>query len=474
MPGSHAKLIKGQTYYVNIRNQEFGGGPVSLPERGMQYADHGEPAAVTRALTGVNGARPDALAPLDLDGFAEWLVERGLRGLPLDEQVDGFCRRVVDAGFPARRFNMSIARLHPQHGARSYVWRRDGLATEDFPRQRSGEESEAYLRSPIYHLRSSGDVRLRRRLDPGAALDFPVLAELRAEGMTDYAARLVRFDGAQAAMRRAEGSEGIDASDPLLQGIFFSCATDVPGGFDEHHLRQVGDVMPYLALAVKSRCTFDVARTLLETYLGADAGRRVLTGEIDRHAVQRIDAVIWLCDLRGFSGVASRVAPEELVEILSAYLEVMARPVLDHRGQILKFLGDGFLATFDLSMRDRQAVCVEAVKAADQLLKTFPQLNVERRASGKRTLDFGVALHLGEVLYGNIGTGERLDFTVVGSAVNEASRIEGLCRQLKRKVLVSSAFHEAAATCHGRMTSVGVHRLRSIREPQELFTIAQA
>jgi adenylate cyclase len=237
----------------------------------------------------------------------------------------------------------------------------------------------------------------------------------------------------------------------------------------------VGDFLPYLALAVKSRSMFEVARTLLATYLGADAGRRVLTGEIDRHSVQRIQAVIWLCDLRGFSAVANRVSQDELIEILDTYLELMARPVLDNRGQILKFLGDGFLATFDLSLRDRQAVCIDALTAAEQLLlETLPRFNAERRATDKRTLDFGAALHLGEVLYGNIGSSERLDFTVVGSAVNEASRIEGLCRPLQRKVLVSSTFFEAAVASAGRMISVGVHPLRGIREPQELFTIADA
>ena len=154
---------------------------------------------------------------------------------------------------------------------------------------------------------------------------------------------------------------------------------------------------------MKSRSTFDVARTLLETYIGADAGRHVLTGEIDRHSVKRIRAVIWFCDLRGFSSVANRVPQEELVEILDAYLEAMARPVLDHQGQILKFMGDGFLATFDLAARDSEAVCADALEAAAQLLDFFPPFNAERRAAGKRTLDFGVALHLGEVLYGNIG-----------------------------------------------------------------------
>jgi len=411
-------------------------------------------------------------SPLGLDGFPEWLVDRGLRGLPLEEQVDGFCRRVVEAGFPARRFNMLMGTLHPRHGARSYIWRPDGLTTGEFPRRRSDAESEAYLRSPIHHLRSLGEVRLRRRLDTETPPEFPLLAELREAGMTDYVARLVPFDVGDVPAPRAEGVVADPARPNPLQGIFFSAATDVPGGFDDGHLKQVADALPYLALAVKSRSTLDVARTLLETYLGADAGGHVLTGEIDRHSVQRIHAVIWFCDLRGFSSVASRVPQEELVEILDAYLEAMARPVLDHRGQILKFLGDGFLATFDLAQRRRESVCVDALAAASQLLEYFPRFNAERRAAGKKTLEFGVALHLGEVLYGNIGASERLDFTVVGSAVNEASRIEGMCRPLQRKVLVSQTFHEAAVSCGGRLVSVGVHALRGIREPQELFTIA--
>ena len=411
---------------------------------------------------------------LDLDGLIDWLVARGLQGLPLEEQVDGFCRRVVDAGFPARRFNMSIGTLHPRHGAHSYIWSPDGIATAVFPRRRSEDESEAYLRSPIHHLRRSGEVGLRRRLDTGAPDQFPVLAELRAAGMTEFAARLVHFDGVDAATQRmGTDREGADRPD-VLQGVYFSCATDAPGGFDEDHLRQVGEALPHLALAVKSRSIFDVAHTLLETYLGADAGRRVLTGEIDRHSIQAIDSVIWFCDLRGFTEVASQVPAEELVEILDAHLEVMAQPVLDNRGQILKFMGDGFLAIFDLSQRDRQSACIDAVKAAGQLLENFPRFDAERRSAGKHALDFGVALHLGEVLYGNIGTKERLDFTVVGSAVNEASRIEGLCRPLRQKVLMSSRFHEAAVACGSRMVSVGAHALRGIGEPQELFTMADA
>ena len=290
-----------------------------------------------------------AAPPLDLSGIPDWLVEQGLRGISLEELVDGFCRRLVDAGFPARRFNMIIGTLHPRHGARSYIWRPTGLETEAFARRRTEEESAAYMRSPIYYLRRSGEARLRRRLDTDEPLQFLLLEELRDAGMTEYAARIVRYGGVDmASLKTGTAAVGDPKFDPL-QGVFFSCATDVPGGFDDLQLQQVADALPHLALAVKSRTTFDVARTLLETYLGADAGRHVLTGEIDRHSVQRIRAVIWLCDLRGFSSVANRVGQEALVEILDAYLEAMARPVLDNKGQILKFMGDGFLATFDLA-----------------------------------------------------------------------------------------------------------------------------
>jgi adenylate cyclase len=434
-------------------------------------SDRAQPSADAAHAAADTPAHP--APPLELSGIQRWIIDQGLRGVSLEELVDGFCRRVVDAGFPARRFNMIIGTLHPRHGARSYLWRPTGLETEAFARRRSEEDSAGYMASPVYYLRRSGEPRLRRRVDTGEPLQFPVLEDLRNEGMTEYAARIVRFGEIDMAALRSR-SEITDPRFDPLQGIFFSCATDVPGGFDDGQLEQVASVLPSFALAVKSRSTFDVARTLLETYIGADAGRHVLIGEIDRHSVKTIRAVIWFCDLRGFSLVANRVEQGELVEILDAYLEAMARPVLDHQGQILKFMGDGFLATFDLAQRDNEAVCRDALEAAAKLVDFFPAFNAERRDAGKRTLDFGVALHLGDVLYGNIGAPERLDFTVVGSAVNEASRIEGMCRTLQRKLLVSQSFREVAATAGDRMISLGFHALRGIPEPQELFTLAEA
>ena len=418
-------------------------------------------------------ARGPAPEPLELGGVREWLVERGLQGAQIDALVLGFCERVVAAGFPMRRFNMSIGTLHPQHGARNYLWRGHRVNIEEFPRQLTGEQNELYLRSPIHHLRASSDIELRRDLTHPPTFDFPVLHDLHRAGLTEYVARLVRSGSEVADPRNMNAVLRDEGTDPLAQSTFFSFATDRPRGFDDAQLAQVAALLPYLALAVRARSSIDIARTVVWTYLGADAGSRVLTGEIDRHSVQHLNAVIWLCDLRGFSSVGGRVPSEELVEILNAHLEMMARPVIDHGGQILKFMGDGFLATFDLSREDPQVVSLGAVDAAQRVLETFPEFRAARRAKGQQALDFGIALHLGDVLYGNVGTMERLDFTVVGSAVNEASRIEGLCRPLRRKVLVSSKLHDMAGLCHERMISVGVHALRSIREPQELFTIVE-
>ena len=412
-------------------------------------------------------------APLDLDGLALWLVERGMRGLPLQEQLAGFCRRIHDAGFPMKRGQMGMTTLHPRYGSHTFLWRAGAGAIEHKPRDRALLSRDVYLRSPVHYMRSRGITSLRRRLDRGDPDEFNIFPELRAEGLTDYAAHVVPYDPAQA---EALAKETIAPDAPAvpgqsLEGIFFSCATDRPEGFDDGQLNQIVRTLPYLALALKSRLTYDVASTVIETYLGPDAGHRVLTGEIERGSAETIRAVIWFSDLRGFTRLTDTLPPDVLIETLDAYLEAMARPVQDNHGQILKFMGDGLLATFDLTARDGAAVCRDALKAAAELRSAVPAFNDARRAAGQPVMDYGLALHLGEVLYGNIGAIDRLDFTVVGPAVNEASRIQALCRPLDRSVLISSTFRDAAGADAGGLESLGFHALRGVREPQELFTL---
>ncbi len=396
--------------------------------------------------------------PLKLEGFTDWLVGQGLKGLSISRQLASFCTRVHEAGFPMKRANMGMPTLHPSYAAETYIWRPGLEEAERTQRERSESQLTQFKQGPINYMAEKGELNIRRSLTGNSPLEFPILEELRLEGMTDYAALITPFGSA-------------DESDHYARGIFFSSATDHPAGFYPGHLQQIADALPALALALKSRSTFDVAHTVLETYLGGDAGHRVLTGAIERGSVDTIRAVLWFCDLRGFTHVSDTLPREELVELLDDYLELMAVPVHENHGQILKFLGDGFLATFDLTALDGEAVCRNALKAASELREAFPPFNAARRKAGKVAMDFGLSLHLGDVLYGNIGAAERLDFTVIGPAVNEASRIQALCRALDRDILISSAFHEAACECHGALTSLGFHALRGVREPAELFAL---
>ena len=407
-------------------------------------------------------------APLSLGGIELWLVERGIQGLPLDKQFEGFCQRIYDAGFPMKRAQMAMGTLHPRYGAHTFVWRPDTKAVEYTPRERTTQSREGYLESPVYYLRSKGLVDLRLRVDTAEPDMFPIVAELRAEGMTDYAARIVPYDPS-AVVAPAHATDL--PTERSLDGIFFSCATDQSSGFDAAALEQVTNALSYLTLGVKSRATYDVASTVIETYLGKDAGHRVLTGAIERGSVESIRAVIWFSDLRGFTRLTDTIPRDELIEILDDYLEAMARPVQSNHGQILKFMGDGLLATFNLTGRDATSVCSEALTAAEELQAAFLPFNKEREDAGKPVMDFGLALHLGEVFYGNIGASDRLDFTVVGPAVNEASRIQSLCRPLERNVLISSAVQGVVGNGSGGLQTMGFHALRGVREPQELFTL---
>lgn len=414
------------------------------------------------------------LAPFDPAELSLWLVSRGMLGLTLAEQLAGFCHKALASGFPIKRVQMGMSTLHPRYGSHTFLWRAGADMVEHTRYARAESNHDFYLKSPIHYMRSKGLLSLRERIDVAKPDEFPLFAELRAEGLVDYAAQLVPFDPQQAEVvasgldiggDRFRQGQGVD-------GVFFSCATDQPEGFDDEQLRQVFGALPYLAVSVKSRLTYDIASIVLGTYLGGDAGHRVLAGEIERGSATAIRAVIWFSDLRGFTRLTDTLPRELLVETLDDYLEAMAGPVHACNGQVLKIMGDGLLAVFDLMDRDAAEVCREALAAAAELRTAFPVLNEARRAAGKPTMDFGLALHMGEVLYGNIGASDRLDFTVIGPAVNEASRIQALCRSLDRNVLISSTFKASASGARG-MESLGLHTLRGVREPQELFGLSE-
>ncbi len=394
----------------------------------------------------------------DCADMRDWLIAQGLEGASPAEVFHGFCQGLAKRGLPLKRAYMSIKALHPKYGAYGYLWQPGANRVDEQAYDHGAEASNGYLKSPFYYMVKTEKRQLRRRLvGQGAVIDFPILRDLRDQGMTDYAAAIMPF----ARLRNGEQT-----------GFVLSCATDHPDGFSDDHMATLHALLPPLALVLKARTTYDVAASVLETYLGKDAGHRVLNGEIKRGSAETIRAVLWYCDLRDFTALADEIPREELLELLNDYLECLVEPVQAYGGQVLKFLGDGFLATFDINNSELGGVCATALNAAAEARAAADILTQLRAAAGKPTVDFGVALHVGEVLYGNIGASDRLDFTVIGAAVNEVSRIEALCRPLHTKLLVSKAFKDAACHCADRLVPLGEHQLRGVREPQELFTLA--
>ena len=293
---------------------------------------------------------------------------------------------------------------------------------------------------------------MRRRLTgPEAQLDFPILKDLAAEGASDYFAEVVRF--------------GADGDPSYGTGIGYSFATDRPEGFSEDDLVLLRAVLPAVSLAMMTHAGHRIASGLLGAYLGVDAGGRVHAGAVERGSVESVRAVLWFADIRGFTTIADTTPGLVVIELLDAIFETLTASLRPRGGQVLKFLGDGMLAIFPFV--DDES-CSQALDAAAEAMDSLDRLNAARREAGKPIAAVDLALHLGEVLYGNVGAVDRLDFTVIGPAVNEVARIETLCEPLGRKVLISA---ELAAVVGDRrhLEPLGYHTLRGVRDPREIY-----
>jgi adenylate cyclase len=298
-------------------------------------------------------------------------------------------------------------------------------------------------------------MQMRRRLATGAGSnEFPLLAELAAEGATDYWARIIMFDD--------RGRIGD------TRGLATSWATREPGGFGTRDLALIEATLPALALAYKATLAIETARVLVTTYVGHEAAERILRGEIDRGQVRTVPTVLWFSDLIGFTRIADTLPRAQLLDLLNAYAECLVGVVHAHGGEVLKFMGDGILAVFSGA---RAEACRRALDAAEAARAAVARLNRERTAAGLPVTGFTLALHEGEVLSGNVGSRDRLDFTVIGPAVNELSRIQAMSRSLDQPVLVSARFAAACGDQRARLVSVGRYALRGVGRPQELFTL---
>jgi adenylate cyclase len=380
-----------------------------------------------------------------------------LEGVDEVALVARLCDRLLAAGVPLMRMAVACDMLDPSFDSHGVRWvRGEGGKLEDYERTPSAEGQDEWLRSPFYALINSEGTSLRRRLGPGyVAGEFPVLDEFRARGATDYLCLVARSD---AALWFGE-----------TRGVVASFLGDGPQGFDDAAIALMTAAMPAFATAFLGRTQRKSTRTLLATYLGQDAAERVLAGNVIRGRAERVRAVVWFADLVGFTRVADTQPGEVVLAMLNDYAEAQVEAIEGRGGHVLKFIGDGLLAIFPGA--EEASACRNALDAADDFRARIRALNERRAAALAPVSDAHVALHVGEVLYGNVGSPRRLDFTVLGGAVNEAARIEALCGSLDQPVIVSTAFAEAAGDARARLVSLGRYALKGVARPQELFTL---
>jgi adenylate cyclase len=348
--------------------------------------------------------------------------------------------------------------LHPVYEGRAFRWRAElpeAVEAVDYGRTDSGEAAANWQQSVFFHLLQSGQEALRRRLAAGDPAEFSTLAQARDAGMTDYLALVHRF-----------AAEGVIGD---MDCVYSSWASAAPDGFTDAAVAALRRLAPFLELAIKSAALARMAGTIAETYLGRDPGRRVMSGRIARGVAERIGAVLWLSDLRGYTQISDSAPPQEIIPLLNDYAELVVSAVHGEGGDVLKLIGDGTLAIF--AGDDRAAAASAALAAALRARNGTVKLNQKRAESGLPTTAVYLALHVGDVFYGNVGSKERLDFTVIGPAVNEVGRILALSRSVEQDVLLSAAFAAALGPeLRPRLVSLGRYALRGVAHPQELFT----
>lgn len=375
----------------------------------------------------------------------DWLVREG-RLLPdVVPLVDALGARLLAAGAPLWRMTIGLQTIHPQLRAMGTVWRRDQPAYEQ-GRPHGIETSPAFIGSPLHELVTTGRP-VRYRLDQLTSQNHPVLHEVAADGGRDYYALSVAV---------AHGR---------WPALTFS--TDRAEGFSDADIEKFTLLTNCLAPVLEAHVHYRVSTTLLETYLGRETGRRILDGLIRRGDGEEINAVLWFSDLRGFTALNERLPAAEMLELLNSYFETVGNALTRHGGEILKFIGDGVMAIFPVvDAGFVPDITGGAYDAAREAHAEFAEINYGRAEAGRQAIRFGVGLHVGMVTFGNIGTRDRLDFTVIGPAVNRCARMESMTKALNVSTIASAEFNEV---CPRPLRPLGPHRLRGVPRRVELY-----
>lgn len=376
----------------------------------------------------------------------DWLTNGTRDERFIDNIFAEMCIRLQQAGIPLKRSTLHVLIQHPQWLGARIMWS-DGMREAEIARvDYDVRERSEYIGSPANEIHD-GATELRENLEQDSSLGrkHAIYDEMRAKGLTDYVAW------------------------PLYHTLgkrhIVTFATDRPGGFDDVHIAGLKRVLPVLALVSEIRVKNRLARTLLETYVGSHAGELILAGAIRRGTGTTVRAAIMTCDLRDFTKISDNWPRDDVIDLLNDYFDAMSEPIARHGGEILKFIGDGLLAIFPLSQPNACANLLHAVTEARQAMVA---LNERNSATSRAPLNYGIGVHVGDVMYGNIGSSTRLDFTVIGPAVNMASRLEALTKQLGKTVLLSRAFAELVER-EFELERVGEYEVRGFSEAIELF-----
>ena len=382
-----------------------------------------------------------------VDTIVDWLAGPVLKNESNARAIDEFAWRMLAAGFPLLRMTLHSGTLHPQFLGTTFVWWRDvGQTVQTLIAHEIGD-TVPYENNPIRQVIEGGET-IRRRLDvPDNEFDFSILHDLKAKGGTDYVSL------------RIASAHG--------PGYAVSYTTDRSGGFSTQEINGMTRLSHRMQSACDTYSQRALTRNLLNAYLGSKAGPKVLAGQIRRGTGEELAAVLWSSDLRGFTERSDRLAGNRMIAILNALFEAQAKAIHDHGGEILKFIGDGLLAIFPIDDVGRGRDAAEnALDAAREALDAVRLLADDPSMAGEPPLKIVVALHAGTVIYGNVGSADRLDFTVIGPAVNLVSRIEAAAKALEQPIVVSDDF----ARAYGRpLRSLGYHQFRGLATPYELF-----
>jgi adenylate cyclase len=381
----------------------------------------------------------------DLQKIIDWLIDGARSATSPPRMMSETCERLVQAGIPLWRVSVFVRMLNPDIFGRSFVWRPGAevvINTADFDIQDSPE----FKRSPLAILYET-EQEVRYRLDDPESRRFPFFDDMRAEGVTDYIALPLLF------------------TDGLAHAS--SWTTKQAGGFSEEQLNALRTLVMPLTRLIEIIILRGTAATLLDTYVGNRAGERILGGQIRRGHTETMDAAIWLSDLRGFTALSDRLPAETVVDILNQYFDCQVSSIRAHGGEVLKFMGDGLLAVFPIDeyVGDIRQVCSRVLEAARESRASVDAMHYPIGEAVER-FRFGVALHAGRILYGNIGGGNRLDFTCIGPAVNLAARLEKIAGRLHRTVVASERF---AGICAGGWSDLGEFPIAGFSKAERVY-----